>query len=102
MVSYPSAEIPDAKSKTGKTKVGGIPKAFNRVEHHDALFSVYEPLIQASAAAGFYNVICFSGNRDGLDDEAGLKNLRHWPPAPAAGRGEAQGHALHGNCSTAA
>ncbi|MBI3881165.1 MAG: TIM barrel protein [Verrucomicrobia bacterium] len=74
MVSYPSVEIPDAKAKSGKTKIGGIPKAFNRVEHHDALIAVYEPLIKASAAAGFLNVICFSGNRDGMDEETGLQN----------------------------
>jgi hydroxypyruvate isomerase len=74
MVSFPTAEMPDAKAKGGKTKVGGIAKAFNRVEHHDALVSVYEPLIAASAAAGFRNVICFSGNRDGLDEQTGLKN----------------------------
>jgi hydroxypyruvate isomerase len=74
MVSFPTAELDDPKAKGGKVKIGGIPKAFNRVEHHDALVSVYEPLIKASAEAGFKNVICFSGNRDGMDDETGLKN----------------------------
>ncbi len=68
MVSYPSIEGP------GKVKLGGIPKAFNRLEHHDKLIEAYEPLIKESAAAGFFNVICFSGNRDGLDDEQGIKN----------------------------
>jgi hydroxypyruvate isomerase len=34
----------------------------------------YEPQINAVADAGFKNLICFSGNRAGLDDEAGLKN----------------------------
>ncbi|HEY6167759.1 MAG TPA: TIM barrel protein, partial [Verrucomicrobiae bacterium] len=68
MVSFPSIEGP------GGVKLGGIPKAFNRVEHHDKLIEAYEPLIRESAAAGFFNVICFSGNRDGLDDEQGLKN----------------------------
>jgi hydroxypyruvate isomerase len=74
MVSFPTAEISDPKAKGGKVKVGGITKAFNRVEHHDALVSVYEPLIKEAAQAGFKNVICFSGNRDGMDDETGLKN----------------------------
>ncbi len=55
-------------------KIGGIPNAFNRIEHHDALVELYEPLIKASADAGFKNVICFSGNRDGLDDEVGIEN----------------------------
>ena len=71
MVSFPSGELTiDGKKK----KIGGIPNAFNRVEHHDLLVEIYEPLIKSSAAAGFKNVICFSGNRNGLDDEDGLKN----------------------------
>ena len=57
-----------------KRKGGGIPRAFNRPEHHDALVELYEPHIRASADAGFRNVICFSGNRDGMDDEVGLEN----------------------------
>lgn len=71
MVSYPSAEMEvDGK----KIKIGGIPHAFNRVEYHDLLVEIYEPHIKASAEAGFKNVICFSGNRNGMDDEEGLKN----------------------------
>ncbi|MBM3762802.1 MAG: TIM barrel protein [Acidobacteria bacterium] len=54
--------------------LGGITKAFNRVEHHDKLFSVYSDWIPKAAAAGIENIICFSGNRDGLDDEKGLAN----------------------------
>lgn len=71
MVSFPSAEYEIGGEKK---KIGNIPNAFNRVEHHDALVELYEPLIKASAEAGFTNVICFSGNRDGMDDEVGLKN----------------------------
>ncbi len=71
MVSFPSAEV---ESGGKKKKVGSIPHAFNRVEHHDTLFALYEKLIAESAAAGFTNVICFSGNRDGMDDEQGLEN----------------------------
>ena len=67
MVSAPSGDW------NGK-KVGGIPLAFNRVEHHDVLVQIYEPLLKASAEAGFKQVICFSGNRAGLDDEKGLEN----------------------------
>lgn len=74
MVGNPTAEISDKNAKGGKLKVGGIPKAFNRLEYHDALLEVYESHIKAAAAAGFPNVICFSGNRDGMDDEQGLKN----------------------------
>jgi hydroxypyruvate isomerase len=54
--------------------LGGIPKAWNRVEHHDKLVPIYEQQIKATADAGFERVICFSGNRAGLDDEKGLEN----------------------------
>ncbi len=67
MVSFPTGEL-DGK------KIGGIPRAFNRLEHHDMLVEIYEPHIRASAEAGFTNVICFSGNRGGLDDEKGIEN----------------------------
>lgn len=54
--------------------VGGITRAWNRVEHHDRLVQGYEERIPQVAAAGYPNLICFSGNRDGLDDEQGLEN----------------------------
>ena len=54
--------------------LGGIGKAFNRVEHHDKLVQAYEDLIPKAAAAGLTNVICFSGNRDGMADEKGIEN----------------------------
>ncbi|WP_456426908.1 hydroxypyruvate isomerase family protein [Rhodocaloribacter sp.] len=47
---------------------------FNRVEHHAWLVPGYLRRIEEVAGAGFPNVICFSGNRDGLDDEEGLEN----------------------------
>ena len=62
-----------AKTADGK-QVGGISRAWNRVEHHDALVEVYEKQIQDSANAGLKNVICFSGNRGGLDDVVGMEN----------------------------
>ena len=63
---------PTIKGPTGD--LGGITKAFNRKEHHDLLVQAYEPQIAAVADAGMKHLICFSGNRDGLDDETGLKN----------------------------
>ncbi len=63
---------------TGKTAqdvtVGGIPKGWNRMEHHDTLVQIYEKRIAEVADAGFENVICFSGNREKLDDERGMEN----------------------------
>jgi len=67
MVSNPTVAI-------GDLKVGGIGKAWNRVEHHDALVRGYEGHLHATAEAGFPNLICFSGNREGLADEQGLEN----------------------------
>ena len=54
--------------------LGGIAKAFNRLEHHDKLVQAYEDWIPQAAAAGLRNVICFSGNRDGMADAQGLEN----------------------------
>ena len=54
--------------------LGGIEKAFNRVEHHDRLVGAYEKQIKAVADAGMTNLICFSGNRGGMDDQKGLEN----------------------------
>jgi len=58
----------------GPERLGRIEKAWNRVEHHDRLVTAYERHIKACADAGMTNLICFSGNREGQDDEAGLKN----------------------------
>jgi len=68
MVSFPTGQTADG------TTVGTIEKAFNRLEHHDALVAIYEPHLIAAAAAGAQNVIVFSGNRDGLSDADGLRN----------------------------
>ena len=63
------------KGETEKgVKVGGIPHAFNRKEHHDTLVDIYTKCIEQSAALGMKNIICFSGNRNGMDDEQGLQN----------------------------
>jgi len=63
MVSFPTID-----------GLGGISKAWNRVEHHDKLVEAYEQRIKATADAGFERLICFSGNRAGLDDQKGLEN----------------------------
>lgn len=54
--------------------LGGIERAWNRVEHHDKLVQAYERQIPAVAEGGMENLICFSGNRAGLNDEKGLEN----------------------------
>jgi hydroxypyruvate isomerase len=55
-------------------RLGGIERAFNRIEHHDKLVQAYEQRIKEVADAGLTNLICFSGNRAGLDDEQGIEN----------------------------
>jgi hydroxypyruvate isomerase len=52
----------------------GIERGFNRIELHDRLVADYERVIPLVANAGLTNLICFSGNRAGLDDEQGIKN----------------------------
>jgi hydroxypyruvate isomerase len=68
MVSYPSGKTPQGVT------VGGIRKAFNRLEHHDTLVESYEKCIGQVADAGFTNLICFSGDREKMDDQQGLEN----------------------------
>ncbi len=68
MVSNPTVKAADGKN------VGGITLAWNRPQYHDALLAAYEVQIKKSIAAGVKNVICFSGNRDGMDDQQGMKN----------------------------
>jgi hydroxypyruvate isomerase len=54
----------------------GLPNFFNKIQNHDQLVAFYEDLIPKAAKAGVNNVICFSGNRDGLSDEQGLLNCK--------------------------
>ena len=68
LVSFPTATTKDG------VKVGMIEKAFNRLEHHDALVEVYEKTLKNCADVGAKQLICFSGNRESMDDEEGMEN----------------------------
>lgn len=68
MVTFPTTTTKDG------VKVGMIEKAFNLTEHHDALVEVYEKTLNDCAAVGAKQLICFAGNREGMDDEQGLEN----------------------------
>ena len=68
------AMVGNPTTKLGEITVGGIDKAWNRLEYHDALVPIYEAQLHATAEAGYPNLICFSGNRAGLADDAGLEN----------------------------
>lgn len=52
----------------------GIARGFNDLRLHDTLVKNYEDVIPRAAAAGFRQIICFSGNRNGMDDEQGMEN----------------------------
>ncbi len=53
---------------------GSLTEGFNDKKFHDRLVKDYEEVIPLMVKAGYKNVICFSGNRNGMDDETGLKN----------------------------
>lgn len=53
---------------------GMIQNGLNRTENHDKIVAFMEQTLPASAEFGAPNVICFSGNRKGQDDEEGLQN----------------------------
>jgi hydroxypyruvate isomerase len=52
----------------------GIERGWNRPELHKELIESYSDVIPKAANAGLVNLICFSGNRNGLPDEQGIKN----------------------------
>lgn len=56
------------------TPCGSIAKGLNRLANHDECLAEARKGIDATAAAGFPNVITMSGNREGMDDQEGLKN----------------------------
>ncbi len=53
---------------------GGINQGLNRLENHDKIVAFYEATAPKVAAAGFKNIICFSGDRKGMSNEQGLEN----------------------------
>jgi hydroxypyruvate isomerase len=53
---------------------GGITSGFNRLENHDKIVEWFEQTTPVVAEHGYPNIICFSGNRAGMDDEQGLAN----------------------------
>lgn len=51
-----------------------LTEGWNNKTFHGELISNYSEMIPLVAKAGYRNLICFSGNRKGMDDETGLKN----------------------------
>lgn len=52
----------------------GLDKGWSHPEHHAILIKNYTEYIQLVADAGYTHLICFSGNRNGMDDETALNN----------------------------
>ncbi|HVF97651.1 MAG TPA: TIM barrel protein [Flavisolibacter sp.] len=51
-----------------------LTEGFNNPKFHPQLIKDYTEVIPLMKQAGYKNLICFSGNRNGLDDETGMKN----------------------------
>ncbi|MEX2333541.1 MAG: TIM barrel protein [Pseudohongiella sp.] len=51
-----------------------LTEGWNRPDYHGRLIQNYTSHIELMAQAGYRNLICFSGNRDGMDDESGLQH----------------------------
>lgn len=49
-------------------------KGWNDPQYHSTLIKNYTEHINLVADSGYKNLICFSGNRNGMDDATGLKN----------------------------
>jgi hydroxypyruvate isomerase len=63
-MAYPG--IPEGKNR--------LADGFNQMVNHEWLIPDFEKGIPEVAAAGFPNIICFSGNRRGMNDLEGLRN----------------------------
>jgi hydroxypyruvate isomerase len=51
-----------------------LTEGWNNTSFHPRLLQEFTEAIPLMAAAGYKNLICFSGNRNGMDDETGMKN----------------------------
>lgn len=51
-----------------------LEQGWNNPKYHHQLIKNYTELIPQVAAAGYTNLICFSGNNDGIDKETGMQN----------------------------
>lgn len=52
----------------------GLTQGWNDPQFHSTLIKNYTDHIELVSKAGYKNLICFSGNRNGMDDENGMKN----------------------------
>jgi hydroxypyruvate isomerase len=59
---------------TGYGGGGEIRSGMNRTENHAKIEDAFQKSVPRAAKLGVANVITFSGNRDGMSDEEGMKN----------------------------
>lgn len=52
-----------------------LTEGWNNKTFHPQLIKDFTEAIPLVSAAGYQNLICFSGNRNGMDDETGMKNM---------------------------
>jgi hydroxypyruvate isomerase len=71
---WPAVKKAGLKCAVGYATDWGIPKGFNRIENHEKLIADFETMIPKAADAGVPNLICFSGNREGQNDDEGMIN----------------------------
>ena len=51
-----------------------LTEGWNDLQYHERLIKNYSEMIPKVADAGYTNLICFSGNRNGINDYVGLQN----------------------------
>ena len=51
-----------------------LTQGFNNKKYHETLVKNYSEMIPLVAKAGYTNLICFSGSREGMDNETGWNN----------------------------
>ncbi len=51
-----------------------LTEGWNNPKYHEQLIKNYSDIIPKVAEAGYTNLICFSGNRNGMNDYVGLQN----------------------------
>lgn len=52
----------------------GLTRGWSDVQYHDALIKNYSEYIDLVSENGYSNIICFSGNRNGIPCDTGIKN----------------------------
>jgi hydroxypyruvate isomerase len=71
---WPILKMHDIDSSMCNGAEISLVQGWNNTEFHPRLIQNYTEHIELVSNAGYKNLICFSGNRVGMDDETGLRN----------------------------